>query len=74
MGLNEPNSVALSGLRRFDLHPGLKHLGYSVKPLRGWRFSLQLHEQNIVGQSDSLFNGWAVALLKRNFVGHWMPE
>jgi hypothetical protein len=37
MGLNESTSVALSGRCQFDLHPGLKHLGYSVKPLRGRR-------------------------------------
>jgi hypothetical protein len=46
------------------------HRAFSAFPA----FLLQLHEQDIVGQSDSLFNGWAVALLKRNFVRHRMTK
>ena len=37
-------------------------------------FLLQLHHQDVIGQSDRLLNGGAVALLECNFVGHRMTK
>ncbi len=34
----------------------------------------ELHQQDVVGESDRLLNGWAIAFLERDFVGHRMAE
>ena len=34
----------------------------------------ELHQQDIIGESDCLLNGWTVAFLERDFVGHRMTE
>jgi hypothetical protein len=35
---------------------------------------LQLHEQDIVGESDRLLNGWTVAFFEGNFVRYRLTE
>ena len=36
--------------------------------------SAELNQQDIVGESDRLLNGWTIAFFERDFVGHRMAE
>jgi hypothetical protein len=43
-------------------------------PLCRGGLSLQFDQQNIIRDRDRLLNGWAVALLERDFVSYRMAE